>query len=103
VVVQKTGSCRPGSLCPVKVTVHLRTGSGGRPLRWRVATARLCKPGLVWSAPTAVTPQPGWRTVFASSSVRVPQGRKLALFALTTAPARAQSPPVPVTGPSAHC
>ena len=54
-------------------------------------------------APTTVTAQAGWTTVYASSSVRVPKGRSLALIALTTTPARAQSPPVPVAGASLHC
>jgi hypothetical protein len=98
----RSGSCNPGSLCPVKVTVHLRTASAGSPVRWKVGAARLCKRGMVWSSPVSVTPQPGWRTVYASSSVRVPKGPS-ALLVLTTAPARVQSPPVPVTGSSRHC
>ena len=102
VLVHKSGSCRAGSLCPVKVTVHLRTASAGRPVSWKVGTARACKSGMVWSPSTTVTPQPGWRTVYASSSVRVPRGSS-ALLALTTAPVRVQSPPVPVTGSSRHC
>ena len=102
VLVNKTGTCRAGSLCPVKVTVHLSTPSAGRPVSWKVGAARVCKRGIVWSPPTTVTPQPGWRTVYASSSVRVPR-RSSALLALTTAPARVQSPPVPVTGSSRRC
>ena len=102
VVVQKTGSCSPGALCPVKVTVHFRASSTARPIGWKVGAARLCKRGIAWSAPTTVTALAGWTTVYASSSVRVPRGRSLALIALTTTPARAQSRPVPVTG-SLHC
>ncbi|QWZ09997.1 hypothetical protein KRR39_09840 [Nocardioides panacis] len=102
VLVQKSGSCRPGSPCPVKVTVHLGTGSTGQPVRWRVGASRACHGGMAWSAPTTVTPQPGWRTVFASSSVRVPRG-SLALVALTTAPARVQSAPVRLPGSAPHC
>ena len=68
-----------------------------------MGAARLCKRGITWSAPTTVTAQAGWTTVYASSSVRVPKGRSLALIALTTTPARAQSRPVPVTGSSLRC
>jgi hypothetical protein len=103
VALQKTGGCRPGALCPVKVTVHLRPDSTAQPVGWKVGTARLCKRAITWSAPTTVTAQAGWTTVYASSSVRVPKGRSLALIALTTTPARAQSPPAPVTGSSLHC
>jgi hypothetical protein len=103
VVVEKAGSCKPGTLCPVKVTVQFRPASTSRPFRWKVGVARSCKRGITWSAPTTVTAQPGWTTVHAQSSVRVPKGRSLALTALTIAPARAQSRPVPVTGSSLRC
>lgn len=103
VSVQKTGSCKPGALCPVTVTVHFRPASTSRAIGWKVGAARLCKSGVTWSAQDSVTAQPGWTTVYASSSVRVPKGRALALVALTTTPARAQSRPVPVTGSRLHC
>ena len=103
VLVHKAGTCRPGSLCPVKVTVRLSAGSASRAIRWKVGTARLCKRQMAWAPPTTVTPRPGWRTVFASSSVRIPRGRALALVALTTAPTKVQSAPVPVTGAALHC
>lgn len=103
VAVQRTGSCRPGSLCPVTVTVHLRPASTSQPVTWRVGAARLCTRGVSWSPPITVTAQPGWTTVYAASSVRVPDGRSLALVGLTSAPARAQSRPVPVLGSSLHC
>jgi hypothetical protein len=103
VALQKTGSCKPGALCPVKVTVHFRPASTTHSVGWKVGAARLCTRGITWSAPTTVTAQAGWTTVYANSSVRVPKGRSLALIALTTTPARAQSRPVPVTGSSPHC
>lgn len=101
-VLQRTGSCAPGSPCPVKVTVRLRPVAADRSVTWKVGTARSCGSRVTWSPPIAVTAQPGWTTVYASSSVPVRRG-SLALVALTTAPARAQSPPVPVTGSSLRC
>lgn len=103
VTLRKAGSCRPGAMCPVKVTVHVRPASTSRTITWKVGAARLCKRGITWSPRTTVTARPGWTTVYASSSVRVPPGRSLALVALTTAPARAQSRPVPVVGSSLRC
>ena len=85
------------------VTVRFRPASTSRTIGWKVGAARVCKPGITWSRPVTVTAQPGWTTVYASSSVRVPKGRPLALTALTTTPARAQSRPVPVTGSSLQC
>jgi hypothetical protein len=103
VVLQKTGTCRPGSLCPVKVTVHVKAVPTTRSISWKVGAARLCKRGIVWSPATGVLAQPGWTTVYATSTVRVPRGRSLALVALTSSPARAQSRAVPVTGSTLHC
>lgn len=103
VSVQMAGSCTSGALCPVKVTVHLRPASTTQAVTWKVGAARVCKSGTTWSAPTTVTAQPGWATVYASTSVRLPQGRSLALVALTSAPARAQSRPVPVAGSALRC
>jgi hypothetical protein len=103
VTLQKAGSCDTGTLCPVTVTVRFSPASTTRTIGWKVGAARLCTSGISWSPPVTVTAQPGWTTVYASSSVRVPQGRSLALVALTTTPDRAQSRPVPVTGSSQRC
>ncbi|WP_344154101.1 hypothetical protein [Nocardioides koreensis] len=103
VVLHRTGACRPGALCPVKVTVHLRPSATSRTVSWKIGAVRLCKRGLSWSPPTTVTARPGWTSVYATSVARAPTGRSLALVALTTAPARAQSRPVPVTGSGLHC
>jgi hypothetical protein len=99
----KVHGCKPGAFCPVKVTVHFHHSSTARPIGWKVGVARLCKPGLTWSAHTAVTTRAGWTKTWAHSTVRIPQGQSLALVAMTTTPARAQSQPVPVTGSSLHC
>ncbi len=105
VAVQKAGTCRPGAACPVTVTVRFRPTATSRTVGWKVGVARVCtKRDVAWSAPVAVTAQPGWSTVYASSSVEVPQGRRpLALVALTTKPDRAQSRPVPIAGASLRC
>lgn len=103
VALEKTGECRPGGICQVKVTVRLRPVSSTQSVSWKVGVARLCRRGLAWSTPTTVTAEPGWTTVYAHSSIRVPKDRRLALVALTSTPARAQSRPVPVTGASLRC
>ena len=103
VEVQKAGRCEPGAVCPVKVTVHFRAASTTRSVAWKVGAARLCTRAITWSAPTTVTARPGWTTVYAHSSVRVPKGHRLALVALTTTPARAQSRPVRITPSALRC
>jgi hypothetical protein len=102
VAVQESGPCAPGALCRVTVTVHFRPSSTARPVVWKVGTARGCTRAITWAAPTSVTALAGWSTVYATSSVRIPLGRSLSLIALTTAPDRARSRPVPISG-SLHC
>ena len=101
--VQKAGTCTPGALCPVTVTVHVRPAATTRAVTWKVGAVRSCRSDVTWSPPTSVTAQPGWTTVYASSSVPVPRGRSLALVALSRSPARAQSPLVPVAGSFRRC
>jgi hypothetical protein len=103
VEVARTGSCAPGAPCLVTVTVRFRPAETALPIVWRVGSARSCGSDVTWSPPVSVTAQPGWTSVYATSAVPVPEGRSPALVALTTAPARAQSPPVPVTGSSLRC
>lgn len=103
VALEKIGECRPGGICQVKVTVRLRPASSAQSVSWKVGAARLCRRGVAWSTPTSVTAEPGWTTVYAHSSIRVPKDSRLALVALTSAPARAQSRPVPVAGSSLRC
>ena len=95
--------CTPGALCAVTVTTRFRPAPSAQAVTWRVGTATSCNGSVSWSPPVSVTAQPGWTSVYASSSVPVPQGRSVALVATTTAPARAQSPPVPVAGSSLRC
>jgi hypothetical protein len=103
VEVAGAAGCAPGTPCPVTVTVRFRPATTTQPVTWRVGTARSCGSPVTWSGPVTVTAQPGWTSVYASSSVPVPEGRSPVLVALTTAPARAQSPPVPVAGSSLRC
>lgn len=103
VEVQRNVACTQGALCPVTTTVRFRPAATPQPVVWRVGTVQGCGSGVSWSSPITVTARPGWTSVYASSSVTVPRGRSVALVALTSAPARAQSPPVPVTGSSLRC
>lgn len=103
VEVAGAAGCTPGAPCPVTVTVRFRPATTTQPVVWRVGAARSCGSPVTWSAPVTVTAQPGWTSVYASSSVPVPEGRSPVLVALTTAPARAQSPPAPVAGSSLRC
>lgn len=103
VELRRAGDCSPGALCAVTVTARFRPAATAQVVTWRVGTATSCNGGVSWSPPVSVTAQPGWTRVYASSSVQVPRRPAVALVATTTAPARAQSSPVPVTGSSLRC
>lgn len=103
VEVVRSTTCTPGAPCPVTTTVRLSPAPTSRTVVWRVGTARWCGAGITWSPPLTVTARPGWTSVYADSSVAVPSGRSLALVAVTSAPDRVQSPPVPLTGSSLRC
>lgn len=103
VEVAGAAGCTPGTPCPVTVTVRFRPATTTMPVVWRVGTARSCGGPVTWSGPVTVTARPGWTSVYAGSSVPVPDGRSPVVVALTSAPARAQSPPVPVAGSSLRC
>lgn len=102
VELRRSGDCAPGALCAVTVTTRFRPAPTAQAVTWRVGTATSCNGSVSWSPPVSVTAQPGWTRVYASSSVQVPRPA-VALVAMTTAPARAQSSPVPVTGSSLRC
>jgi hypothetical protein len=103
VELRPVAECDRGGSCPVTVTVRLRPASDVRVVTWRVGTASSCDGDLSWSPPVGVGAQPGWTSVYATSSVPIPQRGPAVLVAATTTPARAQSPPAPVAGSSPSC
>ena len=94
--------CSPGSTCLLRVTARITPSTSSREVVMQVSVANRCT-GAVRTAPTeTVTAQSGWTSVFVTSSIRLPKAGSLAAVAVTTAPARAASPPllVPATGGS---
>ena len=100
VSLQATG-CTAGAACAVKVTVSTSPATTGEAVRWRVGVVDRCDRRTTWSAPASVTAQTGWTSVFATSTVTLPQAHRAALVARTSAPARASSQVVPL--PGGHC
>lgn len=100
VSLQATG-CTVGAACTTKVTVSMSAATAGETVRWRVGVVDRCVRRTTWSAPASVTAQPGWTTVYATSTVTLPRTHRAALVARTTGPARAASQLVPL--PGGHC
>jgi hypothetical protein len=103
VQVQRLAPCPAGSLCPVRVTVNLTPATSAQLVGWRVGAVRECTRHVTWSPVTSVTAQPGWTRVYAGTSVQIPAGHPIALVALTTTPARAQSPPQRLAATAPRC
>lgn len=103
VQLQRLAPCRPGSLCPVRVTVDLTPAGAAQLVGWRVGAVRECTRHVTWSPLTEVTAQAGWTRVYAGTGVLIPTGHPIALVAMTTTPARAQSPPDRLAGSAPHC
>jgi hypothetical protein len=102
VSLRPLAACSPGSTCMLRVTARITPSTSSREVVLQVSVANRCT-GAIRSVPAeTVTAQPGWTSVFVTSSVRLPRAGSLAAVAVTTAPARAASPPllVPATGGS---
>jgi hypothetical protein len=93
--------CAAGAACAVRVTVSTSPATSGEAVSWRVGVTDRCTRHTTWSAPASVTAQPGWTSVFATSTVTLPRLHRAALVARTSAPAHAASQPVPL--PGGHC
>lgn len=92
------GSCRPGAVCPVQVTVRLQPQPSAQEVRWSFRVFDRCT-GATRVVPGATaTALAGWAYVFASSSPSLTANHPQALVAVTEAPAAAASPAVLANG-----
>jgi hypothetical protein len=92
--------CAAGSDCMVRATARITPSSDFRQVDVEVRVVNRCT-GVVRAAGTrSVTAEPGWTSVFVTIQARLPRSDALGVVALTTAPARAASPPLlfPATG-----
>jgi hypothetical protein len=92
--------CSPGGSCSVEVTVHTSSASAPNDVTWTVKARDVCTGSTSDVATNKVTEQRGWTTVIGDSTITVPAGTAIQLAAVTSAPATAASPVVPVGGTS---
>jgi hypothetical protein len=92
--------CTPGGSCSVEVTVHTSSASGANDVTWTVKARDVCSGNVTDVATNKVTEQPGWTSVIGDNTITVPPGKAIQLVAMTSAPATAASPLVPVGGTS---
>jgi hypothetical protein len=96
------GSCQPTQVCPVQVIVRLQPQPSAEDVRWSFRVFDRCT-GATSTLPGAgVTALAGWPYVYGTSWPRLPEGRAVALVAVTEAPAAAASPAV-LAGDGGSC
>jgi tRNA A-37 threonylcarbamoyl transferase component Bud32 len=102
VSIRPLAPCSQGSTCLLRLTARITPAASSREVAMQVRVANRCTGAVRTTPAETVTVQPGWTSVFVTTSVRLPRAGSLAAVAVTTAPARAASPPllVPATGGS---
>jgi hypothetical protein len=89
--------CAPAGTCRVLVAVDRTARSSPTPAPWTVLAIDRCRGSVV---PIATGVVPAASGAYGVATVPVPAGRALALLAVTTGPARAASPALPIgSGP----
>ncbi|PVZ10049.1 hypothetical protein [Actinomycetospora cinnamomea] len=83
--------CDPGGACSVLVGIDPHPGAAAVASPWTLVVADRCRGGVV-PLGSGTSPAGAWGT----TTVVVPPGRALALLAVTDAPSRAASAPVPI-------
>ena len=103
VEVQPLGACSPGARCAIRVTVRLAPSSTSVPLAWSFAVFDRCTGSLIELPGAQMSADPGWNYAYDTSYPTLPDGRSLALVAVTSAPARAASAPLLVPAGEPSC
>jgi hypothetical protein len=93
VELQPLGNCSPGAQCAVRVTVRLVPSATRVPLAWSFEVFDRCTGSLTELPGAQMSADPGWNYAYDTSYPTLPDGRGLAVVAVTSEPARAASAP----------
>ena len=88
------GSCQPGAVCPVQVTVRLQPQPAAQEVRWSFHVFDRCTGATSVLPGASVTALAGWAYVYGTSWPALSASHPLALVAVTETPAAAASPAV---------
>jgi Protein tyrosine and serine/threonine kinase len=88
------GSCQPGAVCPVQVTVRLQPQPAAQEVRWSFRVFDRCTGATSVVPGASVTALPGWAYVYGTSWPALSASHPIALVAVTETPATAASPAV---------
>jgi hypothetical protein len=97
------GACVPGKACTLRVVVQVERQQRALPVRWAVVAVDRCTARRSTLPGGTLTVPAGSTTAGALRTVTLPRGTALAVGAMTTAPARAASKPLPAPARPATC
>lgn len=96
-------ACKPGSRCPVILSVHLRPSSQPVSVRWSLQVVDRCDGTSTHRGKGTLHVPAGKGRVVATHTVRLPRGHALDVFAVTKKPKRVSSTPLAVPAKNATC
>ncbi|MGN6331010.1 MAG: hypothetical protein ACTHOD_05065 [Motilibacteraceae bacterium] len=97
------GACAPGTACTLRVVVQVQRQQRAVPVRWAVLAVDRCTARRTTLPGGSLTVPAGSTTASALRTVTLPKGKALAVGAVTTAPARAASKPLPAPARPPTC
>ncbi|HKC26418.1 MAG TPA: protein kinase [Jatrophihabitans sp.] len=97
------GHCVPGRQCTVRMTTRLVPSTSARRLAWQLVVVDRCTGHRTLRRGGTMTVRPGWTSVSATRTLRLPAAPALATVALSTSPARAASAPMLIPLHAHHC
>jgi hypothetical protein len=104
VTVQRLqATCASGQVCPVRVYVRLNQQPVAQNVAWTFQVVDRCTGAAVTRPGVEVTARAGWSYVYGLTYLQLPRGPALAVVAVTSAPARAASPPLLVPPRGGSC
>ncbi|MBO0760363.1 MAG: hypothetical protein J2P40_03720 [Candidatus Dormibacteraeota bacterium] len=95
--------CPPQDTCPLRVDVQLTPAPHATQVTWTLEAFDRCTGTLHQLPGGSATALAGWPYVSATSSLPATGPHPAAVFAVTTSPARASSPPLLLPTPGAGC
>ncbi|MGH3098370.1 MAG: hypothetical protein ACRDMV_20490 [Streptosporangiales bacterium] len=96
-------ACRPGSRCPVTLSVHLRHANKPVTVRWSLQVVDRCDGTSTRPGKGTMRVPAGSGRVVTTRTVRLPHRQALDVFAVTKKPERVSSTPLPVPAKNATC
>ena len=103
VSVTPVGVCSAGRSCVLRVTARMNPAPQAREVGLQIHVVNRCTGAVRTSSAGTITAQPGWGSVFVTTTARLPRADAAAVVATTTTPARAASSPLLMPSDGGSC